>query len=277
MGTHVIAEDVGRSGSTIQYDDSLEVFGSIRSGARIGVDGDLTVHGNVEDAAVEASGDVIIEGGFLGAGAGVIRCEGSLRARFVQGQRIEARGSVHIDSAVVSSTVFSSSDVVVAGDEGRIIGGTVYAYGKVGAAVFGSTRPVTTRIEVGVDPVMALEIERLERDAMDLTRKRIGFLKDLASVSTRQGSAQPGGRSALDMQAAADAIQGDLVAVGEEILKLRTSTAVNSDASVVVRNASYPPLEISICFSRLMNEGATGPLAFRLYDGRIILDTWNLE
>jgi uncharacterized protein (DUF342 family) len=271
----VLTEDIGPAPNIMTFEESVEVFGTMRSGARIHVDGNVTVYGSVEDATIDASGSVTIDGGFLGTGAGLIRCDGGFNARFVQGQRIEAKGDVGIESALLSSTVFSSSNVRVGQGQGKIIGGDVHAYGNVEAAVMGSQRPVTTRVEVGVNPVMTLRIERLEREAMGLTRKRIGFLKDLATASTRTEPTSQAD-SLVDMQAAADAIYGDLIAVSEEIINLRQRTRLNPDAAVVVQEASYPPLEISICFSRIMNEAVTGPVVFRLMEDRIIFDTWTL-
>jgi uncharacterized protein (DUF342 family) len=182
---------------------------------------------------------------------------------------------VEVANAILSGTVFAGGDVIT-GEEGTIVGGEIHAQGSVEVGVLGSQRPVQTRVEVGVDPVLALRIEDLEREAMELTRRRIGFLKDMASIQGRSG-ADGGPESALDMKAAADAMQADIVAAGEEIIEVRKRTNLNPDAVVKIGKASYPPLDISICFSRLMNDTDTGPVVFRLLEDRIVLDTWNLE
>lgn len=272
----VVTEDIRRFSGVAVYEDNVEIEGTVRTGARLRVHGDLTVRGNVEDAIIEAGGNVCIEGGFLGTGAGSITCEGDFSARFVQGQRIETKGNVKVAKAILSSTVFASGDVRAGGEEGAIVGGEIHAQGNVEATVVGSRRPVTTRIEVGVDPILALRIEQLEREAMHLTRKRIGFLKDMAAIQGGSGR-KAGAESVLDMKAAADAMQADIVAAGEEIIETRTRTTLNSQAVVKVDKASYPPLEISICFSRVISDTGTGPVVFRLLEDRIILDTWNME
>ncbi len=272
----VVTEDIRRSSGLEVYEDSVEIEGTVRTGARLRVHGDLSVRGNVEDALIEADGNVRIGGGFLGTGAGSVACGGNFSARFVQGQRIEAGGSVVVTKAILSSTVFARGNVRTGKEEGTIVGGEIHALGTVEAAVMGSRRPVTTRIEVGVDPVLALRVEELEREAMELTRKRIGFLKDMAVI--RRGPGQDArAESALDMRAAADAMQADIVAAGEAIIEVRRRTALNSEAAVRVGKASYPPLEISICFSKIINDTDTGPVAFRLLEDHIVLDTWNLE
>jgi uncharacterized protein (DUF342 family) len=272
----IIGEDIKRTRKPVTYDEDVEVLGTIGSGARVRVLGDIAVFGNVEDAEIDAQGRVTIGGGFLGRGRGRIVCGGDFRARFVQRQRVDASGDVVIAKSVVSSTVFSSGDVIVDDGIGSIVGGTVHAYGRVVAAGVGSPRPVMTRIDVGVDPVLALRIEDLEREAMELTRKRIGFLKNVAFVASGTSS-RHSGDAVTDMRSAANAIEGDIVTVGERILELRKSARLNPDASVTVRKASYPPLEVSICFSKILNEAPTEPVTFRLLEDRVILDTWNLE
>jgi hypothetical protein len=72
-------------------------------------------------------------------------------------------------------------------------------------------------------------------------------------------------------------MQADIVAAGEAILEVRKSTELNRGAVVKIGKTSYPPLEISICFSKLIHDTPTGPVVFRLFEDRIIMDTWNLE
>jgi hypothetical protein len=271
-----VTEDVTRSSGLEVYEESAEIQGTVRAGARLRVHGDLTVYGDVEDAWIEADGCVRIAGGFRGTGTGAVTCGGDFSARFIQGQRIESKGDVEIATSILSAAVFACGNVRVASEEGAIIGGKIHAGGCVEAGVLGSRRPVMTRIEVGVDPILAIRIEDLEREAMELTRKRIGFLKDMAAI---QGGSRPDaiGESALDMKAAAEAMQADIVVAGEAILEVRKRTALDHGAAVKSGQASYPPLEISVCFSKLIHDAETGPVVFRLLEDRIVLDTWNLD
>ena len=272
----VVTEDIRSSSARENYSESVEIEGTVRKGVCLTVRGDLSVLGDVEDAIIEVEGDVRIAGGFLGTGAGRVTCGGNFAAGFVQGQRIEAKGNVEVAKAIISGTVFASGDVRMGKDEGAIVGGRIHAGGSVEAAVLGSRRPVQTRIEVGVDPGLALRIEELEREAMELTRKRIGFLKDMTAIegsSAREGAAE----SVLDIRAVADAMQADIVAAGEEIIEVRRHILPNSLAVVKAGKVSYAPLEISICFSKLMHDKDTGPVVFRLLEDRIILDNWNIE
>jgi uncharacterized protein (DUF342 family) len=272
----VVTEDIRRRVGPEVYDENVRIDGAVRTGAGLKVHGDLAIHGNVEDAVIEADGRVRIYGGFLGSGAGKITCGGNFSATFVQGQRIDAGGNVAVEKAVISGTVFARGNVTVSSDVGAIVGGWIHAGGSVEAAVLGSRRPVQTRIEAGADPVVSRRIEALEREVMELTRRRMDLLKNAGTLS--------GGRmrevedeSDLDMKAASDAMQAGILAVGEEIAALRGTSAFNTKVTVKAHKACYPPLEITICLSKMLYDKEIGPVVFRLFDDRIILDTWNLE
>lgn len=266
MRMGLITEDIRRTPIPLKYDGNIEVLGTVRSGARLEVAGDVTIYGNVEDAVIEANGDVVIDGGFLGAGNGKIVCEGCLKCRFIQNQRVIAKGNVSVERSIVSGMIFSSGEVVV---KGSIVGGEVHAFGKVEAEVVGSKRPVMTRLETGVDPVIALKVEELEHQAMELTKKRLNLLKNLKSLS--RGSSQSNQvERATDLEAAANAIHGDIIAIGERIIRLREHAKLNYDAMVIIKGNCYPPVEISICFAQITQEIESKGVEFELSGEKIV-------
>ncbi len=270
MRMGLITEDIRRTPVPLTYDGNIEVLGSVRSGAALEVAGDVTIYGNVEDATIEAKGDVIIDGGFLGGGNGRIICDGSLKCRFIQKERVIAKGNVVVERSILSGMIFSSGDVLV---KGSIVGGEIHALGRVDAVTVGSKRPVMTRIETGVDPVIALRIEELEHEAMELTRRRLDLLKNLKSLSTGSPDSHRLER-VKDLEAAANAIHGDVITIGEQIIKLREHATLNYDGKVIIRETCHPPVEISICFAQIVNEVETGGVEFSLRGEEIVRRPW---
>jgi len=259
----------------LRITENVMVTGDIRSGAAVLVDGNLRVLGTIEDAQIEATGDVTIGGGYAGIGLGNVICGGDFRANFVQGQRVQARGDIIVETGVLSGALFASKRVVVGNGEGRIVGGETQAYAGIKTGSIGGRRPITTRLQVGIDPTVNLGIECLERKAMELARRRIGFLKDSIYLERKPGESPR--NAAADLKAAADAVQADIMEVGEEIIDLRKVARMNTEATIEVHRICHPPVEVSICFSRVFNELETGPVVFRLLQDRIVLDYWNLR
>ncbi len=264
----LITEDIRRTPIPLTYDGSIEVLGTVRSGAHLQVAGDVSIYGNVEDAIIEAKGGVIIDGGFLGAGHGRIECEGCFRCRFIQNQRVIAKGNVEVERSAVSSTIFSSGSVVV---RGAMVGGEVHAFAGIETGMVGSKRPVMTRIETGLDPVVALRIEELESEAMALTKKRLGLLKNLR-VLCDGGSEPKRIERATDLEAAADAIHGDVIAIGESIIRLRQEAKLNRNSMIIVSGCFYPPVELSVCFAQVCIDDEMTGVRFSLKGDQIICE-----
>jgi uncharacterized protein (DUF342 family) len=272
---NTIEEDIRRTAEPLRFTESVRVVGDVGAGAVVLVEGSLWVSGSVEDAQIDATGNVTVQGGFAGIGAGRVACGGDFKASFVQGQRVEARGDIVLEAAALSATLFASGRVRVGNRDGRIVGGQTQAYLGLETGTIGSKRAVTTRVQVGIDPIVDLGIEALERRAMELARRRIGFLKDSTYLAQKTDDVQ---RSAsADLRAAAEAVQADLIEVGEEIIGIRKNARMDTDATVTVHQACYPPVEISVCCSRIFNEAETGPVVFRLLGDRIVLDQWTLR
>lgn len=267
--------DLRRTPEPLSFDESLRVNGDIKSGAVVLVQGSLWVSGCLEDCQADATGNVTVRGGFSGAGGGKVTCGGDFRAGFVQSQRVEARGDIVVDTAALGATLFASGRVRVGNRDGRIVGGQTQAYLSVETGSLGCRRPVTTRVQVGIDPIVNLSVDALERRALELARRRIGFLKDCTYLARKPGEAQQ--TACVDLRAAAEAVQADIIEVGEEIIDLRRNARMKAEATVVVHQRCLPPVEISVCSARVFNETETGPVVFRLLDDRIVLDHWTLR
>lgn len=261
----IIIDDIRRSPTPLSYEGDLEVIGTIRSGVTMEVLGDLKVYGNVEDALIDVKGSVGIEGGFLGTGAGQIRCEGRFSSRFIQGQRVIAKGGIKVHGGVLSAEIFSSSSVDVGGS---IVGGQVHAYKRIEASALGSTRPVMTRLEVGVDPVVSLEIDNLEKEAMQLTKRRLECLKNLESLSRQVGKELEDRKR--DLEATASGLLADVVLIAQRIVDLRQRARLNYDSEIVVRYRCLPPAEIVICFASRCFEEEMEPSRFILAKGSVL-------
>lgn len=65
----LIPENIRRTSAPVMLDANTEVMGTVLSGARVRVAGDIRISGNVQDAEIHALGSVVIDGGFLGIGA----------------------------------------------------------------------------------------------------------------------------------------------------------------------------------------------------------------
>ncbi|RPJ74256.1 MAG: DUF342 domain-containing protein, partial [Acidobacteria bacterium] len=154
------------------------VLGDVLARMKIHATGDVLVRGTVSAADIEAGGQVVLQGGLLGAlhadddedgvspQRGGIRCAGPFRARFVEYARVESGGDILIDDHAMYSTLIAARHVVVGagGTKGQILGGTVTAIGQVTAQRYGGPSGVSTIVHVGLDLDLRVRLGRLEAE-----------------------------------------------------------------------------------------------------------------
>ncbi len=131
---------------------SLTVRGSVRGGFTVICGGELTVHGRIEDATVEAGGDVTVRGGIVMQEDGRVQAGGDVSARFAENAVIEAGGDVRIDNDLTNCRVRAGGSIIATKGKGRIQGGSAKAVDRVEANQLGSSQHVTTRVVVGKQP-----------------------------------------------------------------------------------------------------------------------------
>jgi uncharacterized protein (DUF342 family) len=169
---------VDMSTGNIDFDGSVTVLGDVTARMKIRATGDVLVRGTVSAADIEAGGQVVLQGGLLGARhahddkddvsphEGAIRCTGSFHARFVEYARVESGGDILVDDHALYSTLIAARHVVVGGGgtKGQILGGTVRAIGQVTAQKYGGPSGVSTLVDVGLDVDHRARLARLEAE-----------------------------------------------------------------------------------------------------------------
>ncbi len=147
------------------------VLGNVKTGFSIKADGDVEVRGVVENAMIDATGNVTIARGMNGMSKGTINAGGNVVAKFLENANVNAGGYVHAE-AILHSNVICKGEVTVTGKKGFITGGIIRTPSTVSAKTIGSTMGVDTEIEVGTDPKLTLRCNNLNAEIATL-RKRI--------------------------------------------------------------------------------------------------------
>ena len=155
--------DCDISVGNIDFDGSVHVSGSVRSGNTIKATGAVVVGGVVEAATIIAGGNVEIKSGMQGADKGKIEAGGSVTALYIERGAVIADGSVNLDVSI-HSVIEAGGSLVAKGKRGAIIGGRACAAGDVTANSIGALSQANTEIEVGVMPRKRLRIQTVENE-----------------------------------------------------------------------------------------------------------------
>jgi len=145
-----ISSDVDFNTGNIHMEKgSVSIQGMVRSGFVVSSAGNIVVSEVIEDAVVDAGGDVMVQSGILMHGKGSVRAEGSVIAQFAQNARIEAYGDVVINNNITNCDITAGGKVLSTQGMGRIQGGIVRCIDGIEANVVGSPSNTPTRIIVG--------------------------------------------------------------------------------------------------------------------------------
>jgi len=171
---YTIKGDCDMSVGNIDFEGSVNVTGSVRSGHTIKATSGITVAGSVEAAKLIAGGNVEVKGGMQGSGKGHIEAGGSVTIMYIEQGSIQADGPVKVDVSI-HSNVETGDSFTALGKRGAIIGGSVAAGGNIVTNYIGTLSNTKTNAEVGVMPrkrarllVLEKETERLASDKLKL-------------------------------------------------------------------------------------------------------------
>lgn len=147
---YVVDGDLDAATGDVDFHGDVFVQGNVFASVTVKTTGSITVNGHVETASLFAGKDVILKNGMQGSGNGVIRAGGNVMARFLEQTQVYAGKEVNT-GAILNCEVESGQRVVVAGNRGTIIGGTVTAVEQITAASIGNRAGVTTQLVIGLD------------------------------------------------------------------------------------------------------------------------------
>lgn len=162
-------KDVDFSTGNLNFEGSIEIDGRVSENFEVKAGGNVVVNGVVEGARIIAGGNIIISKGMNGMGKGYLRAGGDIVVKFLENSRVIAGGYVQTE-AIMHSQVSAGTEVRVEGRKGTIVGGYVHAADRVTAKTIGGNLGATTILEVGVNPVVKEQYNRLQKGIAENTK-----------------------------------------------------------------------------------------------------------
>ncbi|MBQ2901968.1 MAG: DUF342 domain-containing protein [Agathobacter sp.] len=172
-----VPADVDNSVGNIQYDGSVEIKGNVKTGFMVRATGDIIIHGVVENAFVEAGGQIIVKQGIHGMHKGMLQAGTNVMAKYIENAKVSAGGFVEAE-AILNSDVSARGEVRVQGKKGLINGGTIRAGRSIEVMYAGTEMGTFTTLEVGVDPEKKERYLELKKDVS----KRAKDLEDMKVI-----------------------------------------------------------------------------------------------
>ncbi len=157
----IIPGDVDTSVGNINFLGSIIVRGSVADGFTVKAVGNIEVMGNVGKAILETHADIVVHQGINGGGEGKVQAGQNIFSKFIQNATAEAGGFVLVSDGILHSRVIAGQKILCKGKRAKVVGGYLRATEEINASSFGAIGSGETVLEVGIDPAVKAEMEKL--------------------------------------------------------------------------------------------------------------------
>ena len=170
----------------IDFDGSVQISGSVRSGHTVKATGGIVIGGVVEAATIIAGGNVEVKSGMQGGDRGRIEAGGNITILYIERGTAIADGSMTVDVSI-KSTIEIGGSLTAKGKRGAIIGGRASVAEHITANYIGALSNVLTEVEVGAMPRKRIRLQTLEKEMEKLALEIIKLDQLDAYLSKTKG------------------------------------------------------------------------------------------
>lgn len=230
----------------IHFTGDVTIEGDVCDGFSVKSGGNVIIKGVVEDAAIEAAGNVHISKGINGGGGNRIFVGGDLRCKYIENAIIHVEGNIGADY-IIDSNVTCMGNIELSGSRELIVGGEVRVLGELKAKDIGTENERTTRIEViGIKILDTESIERLTVQRNELNEK----LQILAETAAKLNqNRMNGGDEVMEqlflMKKQILAIREKVEQLNNQILKLEKEWTMEYPGTVICKRRIYQGVRIN--------------------------------
>lgn len=248
-----VSRSVGPETGNITFLGTVEIADSIEDGFTVKASENVVVGHTVGKATVDAGGDVMIRGGFVGANEGKVICGGTFRAKFLQEAHVEAKGDIIVGEGILHSHVQSGGSIFVGFEakKGTIVGGQIRAWKKIACKVLGSPMSTKTLVDVGVNPKILAKLEELQTDIVKDRQNYDNIKKGIAALEMlreKMGGQLPIEKKRIleTLELGKESFKTKLQSMALELRECQTQVTMSPDSSVSVHDELYAGVKISI-------------------------------
>lgn len=267
-----VPADVDNSIGNIEYEGSVLIHGSVKSGFSVRASQDVIVEGVVEGADVSAGAQLIIKHGVHGMFKANLHAGTNMMVKFLENAKVSVGGYLEAEQ-IMNSDVSSGDCIRVHGKRALINGGVLRAVNYIEADYIGSEMGTSTTLEVGVDPTRKERYLALNRN-LEARNKEIEDIKlILANYSAilRRGERLPQDKMVYVQQQAIllKQKQEEIVPLREEMMAIHTEMMSSNRAYVSVNRSAYPGVIIGISDLSMQIREIYNVCKFKKADGTI--------
>ena len=242
-----IKSDVDLTTGDVEFNGDVVVHGSVISGSRIKVTGNLTIMGNVEGAHIIADGDITLSSGMQGGGRGCVECKGDVYGKFFEQAKLRVGGTLHAAS-MMNCDCECEGSMYVTGRHGILVGGRTSCQGDVEATIIGNLAEAKTFLNIGVTDQNIQTLNTLERKINELKTKLSKHFELRAKLNSVKNPVNVAEYESMKKQVAysIDELEKQSLEAQEEYNQLKQKLAAYSFSKIRVYKSLYRNVIINL-------------------------------
>ena len=194
-----IKSSVDQLTGNIKFTGDVTIEGDVCDGFSVKSGGNIIVKGVVEDADIEAAGNVHISNGINGGGEKRIYVGGNLKCKYIEHANIHVEGDINADY-IIDSNITCMGNIELAGTRELIAGGEIKVMGQLSARDIGTASERITKIEIlGIKIMDTESIDMLTKERDELNDKLQQLAENTAKLSQSRMGAGDGVMEQLSM------------------------------------------------------------------------------
>ena len=248
--------DVNYDTGNIDFDGSVHITGSVLPGFTVKAKGDIIIEKNVDDALIEALGNITVKMGVVGKENAKLSANGTVTVKYLLNAKVEAANDIVVEDSIINSDVFSNSRIVVVARQGKIIGGKATALYEIIVNVSGTPNETETQLNVGRNLFIEKELAAVHKEiakwrvAVDDTMRKLkvsfgeavfenpkDFIAKLLPVKQK---------SCLLMLKELSNNNKELKKLIEQGKEVQDKLKLDREPCIIIKNKAYPGTVISV-------------------------------
>lgn len=245
---YLVPANVDNSTGNINFNGSVRIIGNVMTGFEVRADGDIEVNGVAEAAYIESGGKVILKRGMQGHNSGKLIAQGDIVTKYIENATLISQGNIKAE-AIMHSNIICNGNIEVGGKKGLIVGGVCKARFEIHAKIIGSTMSTTTDIEVGLDPNLKLECEKIKNEIQDTENHIEKLNKSILLLDRlRKSSGLSPEKEQLLIKCLSDrnTLTKKINDLKQDLQELESEIDTLSKGRVKVKDIVYPGVKITI-------------------------------
>ncbi|QOJ01109.1 MAG: DUF342 domain-containing protein [Phycisphaeraceae bacterium] len=238
-----VAGSVDFATGNIDFTGDVRVADSVRDGFTIKATGNLTIGGSVEGAEITCGADFVCPRGVASARRATIAVGGNASVGYLRNV------AATIEGDLVCRGEIEHCEVTVLGTfdsgQGRVIGGSIIVPGDARIGTLGSPEWTPTSVYVGVLPVVATELKRLDAESVRLKKLITAKEEDLRHLQSCGGGKGANAREQVtELLYEASEARRELQAIDAERARIVEATRAVKGVSLRVERIVYPHVKV---------------------------------